>query len=456
VQRSVSPSPAQIRRGSLDVAVIGSGIAGLASAWLLSKRHRVTLFEKDDRPGGHSNTVSLPGPSGPMAVDTGFIVYNEPSYPNLTALFRHLGVETKASDMSFAVSLDGGALEYSGSGLAGLFAQPRNLLRPRFWGMLSELLRFYREAPRRVRERPGLTLGAFLEAEGYGEAFVEDHLLPMAAAVWSSPATAMRDYPAETFVRFCENHGLLRIKDRPVWRTVTGGSRRYVARLLEDFAGDLQLNAAVRRVRRDSGGVVVERRNGDLQRFDAAVLAVHADQALALLADADAEEAALLGAVPYHRNLAILHEDPALMPKRRAVWSSWNYLGGEAGAPCVTYWMNRLQGLPPGRDLFVTLNPPERPREETILRSFLYDHPAFGPTSTEAQRRLWRIQGRGGLWFCGAWCGAGFHEDGLQAGLAVAEALGAPRRPWQVAEESGRIHLGSGWGSPPPRAEAAA
>lgn len=439
------------RPGAQRIAVIGSGIAGLACAWLLSKRHDVTLFEKDDRPGGHANTVHLDGPGGPLAVDTGFIVYNEPSYPNLSALFAHLDVATKASDMSFAVSLRGGAMEYCGSGLGGLFAQRSNLLRPRFWSMLRDLLRFYRTAPERLDARSDATLGAFLEAEGFGPAFVEDHLLPMAAAVWSSPAQAMRDYPAAPFIRFCENHGLLQLTDRPVWRTVEGGSQRYVARLLDDFAGTLQLNAAVRRLWREAGRVVVEQRNGAQHAFDAVVLAVHSDQALSLLPDADREESHLLGAIPYHRNLAILHEDATLMPRRRAVWSSWNYLddGSEAdevaAPPAVTYWMNRLQGLPPERDLFVTLNPPRPPREETIHRSFLYDHPAFGQGSASAQEELWRIQGRGGVWYCGAWCGAGFHEDGLQAGLAVAEALGGVRRPWQVAQESGRIHLGPGW-----------
>ncbi len=437
--------------GPLDIAVVGSGIAGLSAAWLLSRAHRVTLYEKEDRPGGHANTVvTSPVEGGGGPVDTGFIVYNAPSYPNLVALFDHLGVVTRPTDMSFAASLDGGRVEYAGTSLATLFAQKRNLLRPRFWRMLADLLRFYREAPKQLEgsgaER--LTLGDLLDRGGYSDAFVRDHLLPMAAAIWSSPADRMRGYPAAAFLRFCENHGLLKLKDRPVWRTVEGGSRRYVDRILADMPDTLRLNRAVEQVTREPGRVVIRDRRGDRQGFDHVVIATHADQALGLLEDPGAEEEALLGAFAYERNRAILHDDPALMPKRRAVWSSWNYLSQPAGAQdgrdavCVTYWMNRLQGfLPPERNLFVTLNPIRPPREDSILRSFLYDHPIFGMAALAAQKRLWSLQGRRNTWFAGSYFGAGFHEDGVQAGLAVAEALGGVRRPWTVSAESGRIHL---------------
>lgn len=427
----------------LDVAVVGSGIAGLSAAWLLSQAHRVTLYEKDDRAGGHSNTVDL---GDGVAVDTGFIVYNEANYPNLVALFRHLGVPTRETDMSFAASLGGGALEYAGNSLATLFAQKRNLLRPRFLRMVWDIARFYREAPRLLEtaEPERLTLGEFLQAGGYSDAFVRDHLLPMAAAIWSAPAETMRDHPAASFVRFFHNHGLMRLTERPIWRTVEGGSREYVRRLLSALGGTVRLNTAVERVSRWNGRIQIQDRRGSVHAHDHVVLAAHPDQTLTLLDDADAAERELLGAFRYQRNLAILHTDATLMPRRRAVWSSWNYLDAAdgSGALCVTYWMNRLQAfLPPGRDLFVTLNPARPPRAGSVLRSFIYDHPVFDLAAGRAQRRLWDLQGVRNTWFCGAWFGAGFHEDGLQAGLAVAEALGGVRRPWTVPNESGRIHL---------------
>ncbi|PGH57990.1 NAD/FAD-binding protein [Azospirillum palustre] len=447
----------------LDIAVIGAGIAGLSAAWLLSKSHRVTLYEKEDRPGGHANTVEADG-AGP--VDTGFIVYNEPCYPNLVALFDHLGVATRATDMSFSASLDGGRVEYAGSSLATLFAQKRNLLRPRFWRMLADLLRFYREAPgllaglQQGSAAETLTLGEVLDRGGYSDAFVRDHLLPMAAAIWSTPAAAMRDHPAAAFLRFCDNHGLLKIKGRPVWRTVEGGSRSYVDRILADMPGALRLNRAVEGIVREGDRVLVRDRRGAVRAHDHAVIATHADQALALLEDAGEDERRLLGAFGYERNLAILHSDASLMPKRRAVWSSWNYLaerrddGQGQDAVCVSYWMNRLQGfLPRERDLFVTLNPVRPPREGSILRSVLYDHPIFGMEALAAQKQLWSLQGQRRTWFAGSYFGAGFHEDGAQAGLAVAEALGGLSRPWTVPNPSGRIHVGP---APVPGARAAA
>lgn len=435
----------------MDIAVIGSGIAGLSAAWLLAKTHRVTLYEKEDRPGGHANTVDTgsaqSGGCGP--VDTGFIVYNAPCYPNLVALFDHLGVATRATDMSFAASLDLGRVEYAGTSLGTLFAQKRNLLRPRFWRMLADLLRFYREAPRLVAAPGGetLTLGELLDRGRYSDAFVRDHLLPMAAAIWSTPADAMRGHPALAFVRFCENHGLLKITDRPVWRTVEGGSASYVNRILADMPDALRLNSAVESVSREGGRVHVRDRRGETREYDHVVIAAHADQALGLLDDPSDDERELLGAFSYERNLAILHDDPALMPRRRAVWSSWNYLSQPnatgSDAVCVTYWMNRLQGfLPPDRDLFVTLNPIRTPREGSILRSFLYDHPVINLEALTAQKQLWTLQGCRNTWYAGSYFGAGFHEDGAQAGLAVAEALGGMRRPWTVPNESGRIHLG--------------
>ena len=448
--------------GRLDVAVIGTGITGLSAAWLLSQRHQVTVFEKASWIGGHSNTVDLPPAGGhpSLPVDTGFIVYNEPSYPNLTALFAHLGVATQASDMSFSVSAGRGAMEYGGGSLRALLAQRRNLVRPRFWSMLRDLLRFYKTARGMAAELgdggpdAGVpeTLGAWLDRHGFGTAFQQDHLLPMAAAIWSCPPGQMRDIPALAFIRFCQTHGLLQISDRPQWRTVTGGSRAYVQRLSAPFADRIRVGLGVRMIRREAGRVLVQDDDGRISAHDHVVLACHADQALGLLADPTAQEQAVLGAFRTIGNVAVLHTDPALMPRRRAVWSAWNYLvreshgaGRDEPPPGVTYWMNRLQGLPEARPVFLSLNPPRRPAAERVLGSMRYDHPVLDVAALRAQRQVWGLQGQRRSWFCGAWCGAGFHEDGLQAGLAVAEALGGLRRPWRVEDESGRIHLPAGF-----------
>ena len=445
-----------MRSGPLSVAVVGSGIAGLAAAWLLQKRHNVTLYEKDEKLGGHCNTVDVRDESGNrLAIDTGFIVYNEINYPNLVALFQHLGVATHPSDMSFAVSLDGGRLEYAGTDIGGLLAQRRNLLRPRFWAMLGGILRFYRTAPAVLEDEAaaGLSLGDYLAARRYSRGFVEDHLLPMGAAIWSSTADDMRAYPVQSFVRFFASHGLMRLAGRPLWRTVTGGSRAYVALMAETLEGEIRLASPVRAIRRQPDGVLVEEAGGRIARFDRIVIATHADQALALLADPSVEERQLLGSFPYARNLALLHKDAGLMPRRRRAWASWNYIGGKGqDALCVSYWMNRLQRLETREDFFVTLNPPREPRPGSIVASFRYEHPGYDAAALAAQARLWTLQGERRTWYCGAYFGAGFHEDALQSGLAVAEALGEVRRPWSVPDESGRIVVAP----PPSPAEAAA
>lgn len=429
----------------LAVAVIGSGIAGLAASWLLKKRHGVTLYERAARLGGHCNTVDVPDANGnPIAVDTGFIVYNTVNYPNLVALFQELGVQTHASDMSFAVSLDEGRLEYSGTDLRGLFAQPANLFRPRFWSMLRDVVRFYREAPALLAGADGddLTLDAYLDRQKYSRPFIDEHILPMGAAIWSSTLEDMRRYPVKNFVRFFASHGLLQLTGRPQWRTVTGGSRVYVARMAAALEGGIELACHVRAVRRQRDGVTVEDAGGRVRRFDRVVIAAHADEALQMLADPDPEERRLLGQFRYARNLAVLHSDASFMPVRRRAWASWNYIGrsgDDRGSPTVTYWMNLLQKLDCRRDFFVTLNPQRTPR--AVHASFTYDHPGFDPGAGAAQRELWSLQGRRRTWFCGAHFGAGFHEDALQSGLAAAEALGGVRRPWSVENESGRIWL---------------
>jgi hypothetical protein len=436
------------QKSRLKVAVIGTGISGMSAAWLLSDQHDVTVYERCERIGGHSHTVDVSNGNASIPVDTGFIVYNETTYPNLTALFAHLDVPTEPSDMSFAVSLDAGSLEYCGGNLTGLFAQKRNLFRPRFWSMLTDIQRFYREAPTDVTLLDELhtTLGDYLDMRSYGRAFRDDHLLPMAGAIWSAPPEAMLAYPAASFIRFHDNHGLLRVTNKPQWRTVTGGSRCYVERLTESYLDRIELGIAAKHVRRSGEQVGVGDAAGRMEWFDHVVIAAHADEALAMLDDPSPAERALLGAFRYSKNAAILHRDASLMPKRRAVWSSWNYIGppspDQAVNGCtVTYWMNRLQNISSAAPLFVTLNPQRMPDPDTVIATEAYDHPLFDAAAIGAQRLLWSLQGECNTWFCGAYFGAGFHEDGLQSGLAVAEALGGVRRPWTVANESGRIFI---------------
>ena len=420
----------------LRIAVIGTGVSGLSAAWLLSRRHEVTVFEQSSRIGGHCHTVEVATSGGPVCVDTGFIVYNPPNYPNLSALFEHLETPTRTAEMSFSVSRRGGDLEYAGTSISTLFAQRRNLVRPAFWSMLADLRRFYRDAPGELEDgdRRLETLGAFLDRGGYGAAFRDDHLLPMAAAIWSSAAATMLDCPAHAFVRFFDNHGLFKLRARPEWRTVVGGSRTYVGRLTRPFADRIRTDSRVVDVARGAHGVAVTDQHGNSAAFDHVVVATHADQALSLLRDANAEERGLLGSFRYTQNRAILHSDASFMPRRRTVWSSWNYVDGgskHGGDAQITYWMNRLQGLPGDRPLFVTLNPRQQPN--LAIQEEVYAHPTFDVPAVNAQRRLWSLQGRRNTWFCGAYFGAGFHEDGLQAGLAVAEDLGGVRRPWKVA-----------------------
>ena len=433
------------RTGRAKIAVIGSGISGLSCAWLLRKSCDVTVYERDDRVGGHSHTVDVALNGSRIAVDTGFIVYNEPTYPNLTALFAALDVPTAATDMSFAVSLDRGAYEYAGSDIWGLLAQPTNLLRPRFWSMINDLLRFYRQAPRDLPNMGEMTLSAYLDLHRYGQAFRDDHLYPMAAAIWSTPVMQVGDYPASTFVRFCENHGLLKVTGRPLWRTVRGGSRAYVARLTAGFADRIWTSTGVTGIRRDRAGVLITDSTDRALRYDHVVLACHADSALALLETPTADERRILSAFAYGRNEAVLHTDVDLMPRRRAAWASWNYLADRTSPVAsdrrlsVTYWMNTLQPLGDAPPLFVTINPLREPNPASVISREMYAHPLFDVRSMRAQREVWSLQGRQNTWFCGAYMGAGFHEDGLQAGLAVAEDLGGIKRPWTVENESGRI-----------------
>ena len=436
------PSPTRRR-----IAVVGTGISGLSAAWLLSAGHDVTVYETADRVGGHSNTVEVDGPDGPVPVDTGFIVYNEANYPNLVALFEYLEVATKPSTMSFAASLDGGRFEYSSANLNAFFGQRSNIVRPRFWRMARDIMRFYPEA-RTIAGRQavnGVSLGDFLEQRRYSASLADDHILPMCAAIWSTTADKAKAYPLSSFLDFFSSHGLLNPGATQTWRTVEGGSRVYVTRLMAALDGRVQVSNGVRRIGRNGGTVIVEDEHGTRRTFDDVVIGAHADQALRLLDDPSAEESRLLGAFSYTDNLAVLHEDGSLMPRRRRVWSSWNFIGDgtatEDRTLCVTYWMNRLQGLDERQPLFVTLNPVRTPEERSIKATFEYSHPLFNQRALDAQQDLWNLQGGKGTWFCGSYFGYGFHEDGLQSGLAVAEQLGGLRRPWKVRNESGRIQI---------------
>ncbi|MFZ5558945.1 MAG: NAD(P)/FAD-dependent oxidoreductase [Pseudomonadota bacterium] len=421
------------------IAVVGAGIAGLTSAWLLSARDRVTLYEAGACAGGHTNTVdvALDGVTAP--VDTGFLVFNDRTYPNLIAIFEALGVRWAESDMSFSVRADDENLEWCGSSLATVFAQRSNLARPAFWAMLRDILQFNREATALVAGGAPAdgTVAGYLERHGYGRAFRDWYLVPMAAAIWSMPASRILDFPLATFLRFCHNHGLLQVTDRPRWRTVLGGGRDYVRRMLPAIH-DLRLATPVARVARDGEGATVTDAFGRAERFDEVILACHSDQSLALLADATEAESALLGAVRYQPNRAILHTDADFLPRRPAAWAAWNYTagrdtGGERGV-CVSYLINRLQPLPFRQPVIVTLNPLREPAPERVIAEFDYAHPLFDQAAIDAQTRAAQVQGLNHTWFAGAWLGYGFHEDGVKSALAVVERLGA-EVPWTAARE---------------------
>jgi predicted NAD/FAD-binding protein len=422
----------------LKVAVIGSGVSGLGAALALSDVAQVFLFEKDARFGGHANTVEVERDGRRVAVDTGFIVYNHRNYPNLTALFAELDVATKWSDMSFGFSLNDGALEYACDDLDAIFAQRRNLFDPRFLWVFRETLRFCRRAPEDLAagRAAGLSLSDWLARHGFSRWFRERFILPMGAAIWSTPSAAIGDFPAEAFLRFFANHDLYTgLGAAMKWRTVDGGSREYVGRVVERLGGRAHANAAAVSVTRTPAGPRVRFADGSEAAFDHAILACHAPAAAALLADKDAEEAAALGAFRTSSNRAVLHSDPRLMPKRRKVWSSWNLLSrGSAAADrpvAVSYWMNRLQSLDPALDLFVTLNPHVEPDPALVHAEFAYDHPLYDAAAFAGHAAVEAVQGRGGVWHAGAWLGWGFHEDGLRAGLRVAAALGG-RPSWAV------------------------
>ena len=405
----------------MKIAVVGSGVSGLVCAHLLAPRHDVVLFEADARIGGHVHTVDVDGPGGRAAVDTGFIVFNRKTYPSFVRLLDRLGVASQESDMSFSVRSDRRDLEYAGSDLATLYAQRRNLLSPRFHRMVLDVLRFYREARALLAEGPEVELLAWLRERGYSEAFVEDHILPMVGAVWSSSRDGARGFPARFLVRFFENHGFLNVSDRPAWLTVRGGSRAYVRAILDGLRGEVRTSCPVRSIRREERAVVIGAGGGATERFDHAIVACHADQALRMLEDPSPAEARLLSAFPYRANDVLLHDDAAVMPRLRRTWSSWNYHlddEGRSGAT-VTYWMNRLQRLPGARQYFVTLNRAEAVRPDRVVRKLVYDHPVFTAEGVGAQARHEELVDTRRTSYCGAYWRNGFHEDGVVSALRV-------------------------------------
>jgi len=406
----------------MRVAIVGSGISGLVVAHLLRRDHAITVFEANDYVGGHTHTVDVDLEGEQLAVDTGFIVYNERNYPNFTQLLNQLGVQTQRSTMSFSFRQDKPELEYNGSTVRQLFAQPRNLVRPRFYRMLADIVRFNKSAPAAIANgAASLTLGEYVDASRFSQEFVDHYLVPMGAAIWSSPAARVLDMPAAFFVRFFENHGMLTIDDRPEWRTVVGGSARYVERLIATFADRIRLNSPVRQVRRADDHVLV-----DDERFDEVVIASHSDQALRMLADPSDAEREILSAIPYQANEVVLHTDTQLLPRRRRAWAAWNYhMSGEPDQPVgVTYNMNILQSLTASETLCVTLNDIDGISPDRVIERFRYFHPLFTTEGIQAQQRHGEISGKRRTHYCGAYWRNGFHEDGVASALAVGREFG--------------------------------
>jgi predicted NAD/FAD-binding protein len=442
----------------MKIAVIGSGISGLCAAHYLARAHEVVLFEQDQRAGGHTNTVMVPGPHGELAIDTGFIVCNPVNYPHFYRFLDELEVPRQDTDMSLGVSVAGGRVEWAGDeDLTKIFAQPALLFSPAHLRMLLAVLRFNRQVKALLTADalPEVTLGEFLEANRYPMALRVRYVAAMAGPIWSTSTRGVMAFPFPEFARFFDAHGLLNVYQRPQWQTVVGGARAYVARLLGRFGGQFRAGCPVRGLRRGEGGAVLNSVAGD-ERYDAVVCAAHADQALAVLGDADADERAVLGGVPYAANRAYLHTDAGLMPRRRRAWSSWNALlardalGDEPIG--VSYWMNQLQRLPGNTDYIVSLNPPRPPRDHSLLYATTYAHPQYTTATIQAQRRLRQIQGRRQVWWAGAWTAYGFHEDGFKSGLRAVAGIDPACLPsWAgaIAAEVGAAATADGPSAPP-------
>jgi len=418
----------------MKIAVIGAGISGMSAAYFLSQKHDVSVFEKESYIGGHSRTLTFEEDFNKISVDTGFIVFNQKNYPNLLALFRHLEVPTIRSNMSFGVSINDGWLEYGSMKLSNFFSQKRNFLRPSYYRMLQDILKFNKKALLYIDSQNCKTIGDLIEDLKLGEWFKNYYLLPMSGAIWSTPVEDMLNFPAETLIRFFHNHGLLSVDGQPQWYTVKGGSKEYVTRLTRKIKKNIRTNLAVSSVTRDKNSATITDSNGGKHQFDAIIFACHSDQALALIDKPSKEEKSVLGRIQYKPNSVILHQDSSFMPKRKSAWSSWVYLSNsnkvKANKISLTYWMNSLQSLQSKKPVLVTLNPSVKPKEELIINEHIFDHPQFNQDAIAAQKDIPLIQGVDKFWFCGAWQRYGFHEDGLSSAIKVVKDFGI-KLPWE-------------------------
>ena len=421
-----------------NIAIIGTGISGMAAAYLLHRAgHTITVYEKSPRIGGHTRTLNIDYEGKKITVDTGFIVFNYTNYPNLAGLFKHLDITVQKSDMTLAITVDQGRFEWGARNMNAVFGQRRNLVNPKFYRMIRDLLRFNRYAMERVNGTPGMSLRELMHSLRLGEDFMRYYLLPMGGAIWSCAPSTMMEFPARQFVQFFKNHGLLSLSGQHQWYTVSGGSQKYLEKLIAPFHESIWTDCGVTRVVRAEKGVTIADTRGNTHHYDRVVFACHADETLAMLADANKDEQELLGAFKYQRNIAYLHKDSSFMPKRKVCWSSWVYHAdtrnaqhGEETHIGVTYWMNKLQSLDYKRPIFVTLNPTREITPEYVFDRHVFEHPIFDQAAVAAQEKLPLIQGRRGVWFCGAYTRNGFHEDGLLSAVKAAQMMGA-EIPWQ-------------------------
>ena len=415
----------------MRIAVVGAGVAGLYAAWQLAKYYEVTLYEQHGRVGGHTDTHRVESPYGTLAVDSGFIIFNVERYPLFSAWLDELGVRSRVTEMSFGVCCQQSGLEYNATSVNKLFCQRRNLLKPSFLGMVRDILKFYRQAPTLLDSLDeNVSLGEWLAESGLGRAFAEDHLIPITSALWSTPPQQVHEFPMRYLLEFMRNHNMLQANHRPIWRTIQGGSQTYVERALARYQGRLELSTSVKKIARMANGIAVQSSDGE-REYDQVILACHADQALAMLHEPNPMERELLGAFEFTQNDTVLHTDATRMPRNRLAWSSWNVRRDQqdhAGAAQITYWMNRLQGLPPdspkdSAPYLVSLNQTDRINPDKILKRRSYAHPLYTRQSRAAQKQWAAINGKDRVWFCGAYWGYGFHEDAVRSSDRVIQGL---------------------------------